>query len=187
MKKLLFTLAIILSAVAVNAQEGTMWLGGGIGVGHTKIKDGDSGTNFKVMPQFGYYFSDNMAIGINAGFSQIKYDAEERAAANLQGFEIKPFLRYAAIKSGNFAAFIDAGVGYEHLKNKDIDGGDNAVKTFEVGVRPGVSYNFSDCFQIFTQVGFLGYQNTKYYGAKINHFGLDLDMRQAMFGAAILF
>jgi len=179
MKKLMITLVVALAAVSVSAQEaGKMWVGGSVGLWSSKPKGGESTTSYNVIPEFGYFFQDNLAIAVSAGYSHI-----ENGAGELDGFSVKPFLRYSFLHGSVGNLFVDGGVGYERSKPK---GGD-AYNTFDVGFQPGVAINVTDNLAVTGKFGFLGYINEKKGDAKTNGFGLDLNMSQFLVGVSYVF
>ena len=61
MKKLFFTLAIMLGLTAtVSAQDvGQMWVGGSVGFNSTKIDGGDRVSSYRILPEVGYAFTNS--------------------------------------------------------------------------------------------------------------------------------
>jgi len=186
MKKLFFTLVIFLGALSVSAQDiGQMWVGGHVGFGYTKPKDGDSRTSFTIMPEFGYVLQDNLGIGISLGYTHSKQ-------GDIKGdsYKISPFLRYSFLKGDIGSLFVDGGVGYEHTKKEypmssAIISRKDAL--LDVGFRPGVAINISDKVTLTAKYGFLGYQYTKEGDAKANSFGFDFDLENCLFGVNFVF
>lgn len=189
MKKLFFTLAIMLGlATTVSAQEvGQIWVGGAVGFNSTKIGDGDRVSSYRIIPEFGYVFSENLGIGIKLGYAHNK-----AVLGNVNGFlaakdafTVNPFLRYSFLKGDIGGLFIDAGAGYTYGK---ADGDDaDKLNAWEVGIRPGVAVKVSDKISLTGKFGFLGYQNQKLGGVKSNDFGLDFDLSQTELGVSIVF
>jgi len=201
MKKLVLTLAIALGTLfSANAQEaGKMWVGGSVGLSSTSVKWGDFDEdyfNYKIMPEFGYVVNDKIGVGIVIGYQQTEIDVagllsniEGYEAAKMQGFVVNPFVRYSVIKGSIGGIFIDGGVGFSQLKNKDTD---FKATAFEVGFRPGVALNVSDRISLTAKFGFLGYENTKLSpkvgdDLKINNFGFDFDLSNCLFGVNFVF
>lgn len=201
MKKMFLTLAVALGVFAsASAQEaGQMWVGGTAGVWSSKVKGEDSELSFKVMPEFGYNFADNLAVGIVIGAAHthggkdLKFDNETaNKAGALNLYSVSPFLRYSVIKGDLGALFVDGGVGYEWGKYCGVD---SKLNNLEVGFRPGVSLNVSSKVALVSKFGFLGYQNQKTTLGKgenkvkttSDNFGLDLDLRNIQLGAVVKF
>ena len=194
MKKLIFTLAIVLAAATVSAQEsGKMWVGGSVGFSSSKTKGSDAQTSYKILPEFGYFIQDNLAIAVSVGYKHLEgaqlkdlTNANLDAAVDgeLEGFTIAPFVRYTFLKGNVGGLFIDGGVGYSHLKEKTAD---IKYNMFDIGFRPGVAINVTDNLAVTGKFGFLGYQYTKAGHAKTNSFGLDFDMTQFLVGVSYVF
>ena len=201
MKKLFLSLAVALGVfTSAAAQEaGQMWAGGTVGLWSSKVKGGDSQLSFKVMPELGYNFADNLAVGIVIGAAHThggstKFDKNilQAAEGGTNEYTVNPFLRYTFIKGDIGSIFFDGGVGYTWAKGC---AGGLKSNTLEVGLRPGLALNVSSKVALVSKFGFLGYQNTKtdiYTDAgsgdvKTNSFGFDFDMRNIEFGAVVKF
>lgn len=186
MKKLFFTLAIMLGfATTVSAQEvGQIWVGGAVGFNSTKSGDADRVTSYKIIPEFGYVFSENLGVGVKLGYGHNKTVLGSDDTFK-DSFTVNPFLRYSFLKGDIGGLFIDGGVGYTYGK----EDGDDAAKlnAWEVGFRPGVAVKVSDKISLTGKFGFLGYQNQKLGGVKSNDFGFDFDLSQTELGVNIVF
>lgn len=186
MKKLFFTLAILLGAITINAQDvGKMWVGGHVAVGHSKPKGGDALTSFTVMPEFGYILQDNLGIGVSLGYTHSK-----QGDVKGDGYKISPFLRYSFLKGDIGGLFVDGGVGYEHTKSEFSTLGTKISRKdalLEVGFRPGVAINVSDKVILTAKYGHLGYQYTKEGDQKTNSFGFDFNLENCLFGMSLIF
>lgn len=190
MKKLFFTLAIALgSLITVNAQDvGQMWVGGSVNAWSSKDKGSDAVWNAKIMPEFGYVLSDNLAIGANLGYAHgdagLLFNQDIESVGNTNAYSIAPFLRMSFLKGNMGALFVDGTVGYTYGK---VSGVDDALNLLEVGFRPGVAVNVSDKIALTGKFGFAGYQYTKQGDFKNNSFGLNFDMSQFLVGAIVKF
>lgn len=194
MKKLIFTLAIVLGVATVSAQEvGQMWIGGSVGFSSSKTKGSDAETSYKILPEFGYILKDNLAIGITVGYKHLEgaqlkdianVNLQGAAYGELEGFTVAPFLRYSFLKGNIGGLFVDGGIGYSHLKEKNLD---TKIDIFEVGFRPGVAVNVTSNLSLTGKFGFLGYAHTKADKVKTNSFGLDFDMSQFLLGVSYVF
>lgn len=201
MKKVFLSVAVALGVFTTAAAQeaGQFWTGGTVGIWSSKVKGGDSQLSFKVMPEFGYNFTDNLAVGIALGGAHThgestKFDNNilQAAEGSTNEYTVSPFLRYSFIKGDLGSIFFDGGVGYTWAKG--CSGGLKANQ-LEVGIRPGLALNVSNNVSLISKFGFLGYQNTKTDvvteagkgSVKTNSFGLDLDMRNIQFGAIVKF
>lgn len=105
MKKLLTLTAVIVLAIAANAQtEKSNWLlGGGIGFSSTSVSGGGSSSIFSLSPNAGYFFTDNFAGGamlevISGGGNTV--------------WSAAPFVRGYFGKSTSGKPFAQVGVGF---------------------------------------------------------------------------
>ncbi len=186
MKKLFFTLAIMLGlATTVSAQEvGQIWVGGSLGINSVKANGGDRETSFRVVPEIGYVFTENLGIGVRLGYANkttvIKID--DLSIGGKNAFTVNPFLRYSFLKGDIGSLFIDGGGSYTYAKTGDVK-----TNVWEVGLRPGVAVKVSDKIALTGKFGFLGYQHAKEGDKKGDRFGLDLDLSQTELGVSIVF
>lgn len=190
MKRVLFTLAIVMSAlIGINAQEpGHMWVGGTVGLWSSKDKGADSQLSFKVLPEFGYVINDNIGIGISLGgghtHTSLDFKGNSSVKESVNFYRVSPFLRYAFLQGEMGSLFFDGGVGYEHWKQCGSDG---KKHTLDVGIKPGVALNVSDNICLIGKFGFLGYQYTKSGDYENNSFGFDFDMENIEIGMSLKF
>lgn len=191
MKKLLLSVGVALGVFAsASAQEaGQFWVGGTAGVWSSKVKGDDSQLSFKVMPEFGYNFTDNLAVGLaiggahtHGGLNFTEDNMTGKSATN--EYTVSPFLRYTAIKGNIGSIFLDGGVDYTW--SKGCNGGAKGNQ-MEIGIRPGLALNLSEKVSLISKFGFLGYQYDKQGDTKKNSFGLDFDMTNIQFGAVVKF
>ncbi|MDR1089747.1 MAG: porin family protein [Prevotella sp.] len=186
MKRLFFTLAIMLGlATTISAQEvGQVWVGGSLGINSVKVNGGDRETSFKIVPEIGYVFTENLGIGVRLGYANktnvIKIDGLNIGGKN--AFTVNPFLRYSFLKGNIGSLFFDGGGSYTYAKTGNVK-----TNVWEAGLRPGVAVNVSDKIALTGKFGFIGYQHLKVGGAKSNNFGLDFDLAQTEFGVSIVF
>ena len=168
MKKIVLTLVAAFAAISMDAQ---VYVGGSIGF--TSVKNGDSQTEFKFVPEIGYNFNDQWAAGIKVGYqdgyADMDYDFQQYKGLKI--LTINPYARYTFLKSNLVSLFIDGGLEYSK-----IDGNDDAE--LGIGLTPGLALNLSDKLSFVTHVGFIGYKS---YG-DVNKFGLDLDGNNLTFG-----
>lgn len=168
MKKIVLTLVAAFAAISMDAQ---VYVGGSIGF--TSVKNGDSQTEFKFIPEIGYNFNDQWAAGIKVGYqdgyADMDYDFQQHKGLKI--LTINPYARYTFLKSNLVSLFIDGGLEYSK-----IDGDDDAE--LGVGLTPGLALNLSDKLSFVTHVGFIGYMSH----GDVNKFGLDLNGNNLTFG-----
>ncbi len=202
MKNLIMMAVIALCVAGVSAQKGTWYLGtsgiapfSGEGFGDlspitgvTMSKTGDAKTTtYGIAPEVGYFFADNMAVGLGIFYAGQSNDSgiegDDTEKFNMFGFN--PYFRYYFLGNGNFKMYGQLNVLYASGKE---DGADDSLTNFGVNIKPGISYNLSDRFAINATFGELGYASQKFGdGDATNTFGLDLDMSSLMFGFTVSF
>ena len=211
MKKLFLIIAIAVSVVSANAQEGTWYLGlGGVspftgaesalpagmsfspmtGFSSMTVKDDYTVTNFGIAPEVGYFINDKMAVGLSLFFTGSTYSPDVDGATDTKynTFGFNPYVRYHFLEKGDFKAYGQFNVAYASTKS-DIDG-IKAINAFGVNVVPGVAYSLTDNVAINATFGSLGYEtagNKKDNGAEASAFGLNLDSSSLKFGITVAF
>ena len=164
MKKLFLTFAFAVCALAMNAQ---FYYGGEAGA----WRDYDANvTEFKIQPEVGYNLNEKWAVGLELGY-QYNYDNGDK----LNVFGLAPYARYTYAKFGNVNLFLDGGLSYYA---SDAAGD---PKSFEIGLKAGLSVNLTDKLSFVTHYGFLGYRDTD-FGWQKNGFGFDTDYQNLTFG-----
>ncbi len=167
MKKLFMTLAAAVIAVSASAQ---VYLGGNVGIASTKIAGQDSKTTYKVLPEIGYKFNQDWAIGTVIGWGKGTPVTIEDADQAVGTFEVAPYVRYTALHTKVVDLFIDGGASYKHYNGTGNE--------WSVGLKPGVAFNVNKNVSIVAHAGFVGYKSYKpsYDNAKSsNAWGIDLD------------
>ncbi len=167
MKKLFMTLAAAVIAVSASAQ---VYLGGNAGIASTKIAGQDSKTTYKVLPEIGYKFNQDWAIGTVVGWGKGTPVTIEDADHATGTFEVAPYVRYTALHTKMVDLFVDGGFSYKHYNDTGNE--------WTVGLKPGVALNFNKNVSLVAHVGFVGYKTYKpsYEHAKSsNAWGVDLD------------
>jgi opacity protein-like surface antigen len=215
MKKLFLVSCLALFAAVANAQ---IYAGGSFGYTKTTFDDGDqseSSTSYKFIPEVGFHFDDNLAIGATFGytkgyagmgsiafndlkntFTTIASTAIDAASAtgdvDIKSISISPYLRYRLLKQGMISIYADAFFGYNSV---DIDASvsgvsvDDKFTIIEVGLRPVISVALSNNVSLNAKLGMIGYQSgkAKDMDSKIDHIGLDIDSNNITFGAVYAF
>jgi hypothetical protein len=186
MKKLLLSLVAVAGLVyGANAQteKGKIMLGGSVGFNSTKVEGAaKSDVSFNIVPNVGYFVSDNFAIGTGVGYTSNK----EVSDNNLnQAFRVAPFGRYYVNLSDQFKFFGQLSVPMEFGNDKFVDNNGNTgakiAKTTDIGVNlaPGFAFFPTKKIGIEVSVNGLGYNNRKVtneitgYETTVNSFGLE--------------
>lgn len=143
MKKILFTLVFVATAIVASAQ---IYVGGNIGYWNNNNSDVKT---FKIAPEFGFNLDEKISIGSTIEYSFSDYGSK------MHGFGINPYARYTIYKTGIVSIFTDAGINFTYYKVQDGDSG----TTWGLGIKPGISIALNEKFSIVTHLGFLGYRN----------------------------
>lgn len=168
-KNFILTGLMALSGIFVTAQPAakSLIIGGDITVSseQQKIVNRDQKlqyTRFRIMPKVGYFLSDHMAIGIQAGVSCLgrKLDQEgDYAKLHENILLFSPFVRYY-LTSGKVGIFtegsIDLGYGFIKQTGNDVTKKGN-IAQISLGVSPGIYYEIHPKMTLEFSAGWLGY------------------------------
>lgn len=165
MKKFLTLAVLAIASLSASAQ---WYLGGTFGVNRN---DTDNTTSFTLAPEFGYGFNDTWSLGGTVAY-QYKYLSGLKS--NL--FSLNPYARwtFARVADDKLHFFVDGGLGLGIGSTND--GNEKTAVTWNIGFKPGVSYNFNEHWTILAHIGFLGYNGANdaaERGGYKNSFGLD--------------
>ena len=128
---ILLVLATFFSAKAQTSQ-GSMTVGGDVGVQSTSVSGGGSSTSTSFSPSFGYFIKDKFLLGAALGVT----NTTTSGGPTTNAFSITPFVRfYKFTAEEKFAFFLHGGVGYS------TQTGQNGVVS--INVRPGFAYFFT--------------------------------------------
>ncbi|APY00097.1 outer membrane beta-barrel protein [Lacinutrix venerupis] len=196
MKKLFFTAAIaVLGFTSVNAQEdvtvkgfekGDVFISGAVGFGTEKTGDLDSNV-FNIAPKAGYFVSNNIAVGLQAGFTSLSSDDNGVDTVDSNEYSVGAFGRYYFTPATQFSLFTELGVDYTSGDNKLTDVGYDG---FDIAFAPGISYFVSKNFAIEASVGVLGYSTSEadFDGAEsTDNFDVGLNLNDINFGVVYKF
>jgi hypothetical protein len=167
MKKIILTLVAVLAISFANAQEsgppkatfskGDMWIEGGI-----TLTTGDTSDDyFAVTPKVGYFLDEKWAVGADINYSTRSYlDAPGNNLDKTNSFGIGGFVRYYFLSLGNFKAFGEAGLGYNHSKTDYFVGNSNTYNGIKANIDLGLNYFFTPKWAAtFTLAEILSYNN----------------------------
>lgn len=137
----------------------------------TNDSDNDQ-TTFSILPEIGYTFNENWAVGGVIGFA---YDKQDNANLKTTAFEIAPYARYTYASFGPVSLFADGGFGIAFAKAKNtLTDNSEDYTPFEIGIKPGFAIHASDNLSFVAHVGFLGYRDNDDLSTIKN--GLDLSI-----------
>jgi hypothetical protein len=176
MKKISLTLVFVSLFCAAIAQttSGSMLLGGQLTFTSFTFKDEgvsfteeEKATTFALIPNFGYFISDNLAIGLGAGISTSKFTDEGDGTEVIKSsqFVVAPWLRYyVPTSSEQFFFFVQArpqfGFGTE---TTDFGNGESEDKlsSLNVFVSPGFSFFPTEKWSIELVMQGIGFSSSK--------------------------
>lgn len=168
MKKILLTIVAVMAAMNMSAQ---IYVGGSIGFGSVKAGAGDSEATYKFIPEVGYNFNDEWAVGAALGYQKGacsigKGNFTQNVTSEI--FSIDAYARYSPWDFDLVKVFFDGGFGYGSVKD--------AGSLFNIGVKPGVAVSLTDEISFVAHLGFFGFENFSPDGGgkSSTAFGLDL-------------
>lgn len=160
----------LLAGVAFTSQaqtdKGDFILGGNISF--NSIKSDASGANsaydFTILPNVGYFVSDNIAIGTGIGYQASRLD-EANEFGKTEAFVIAPFGRYYTPVSNNFKFFgqLSVPMAFGNVKaiDENLDTGSKTGSSTAIGVAlsPGFAYFPSNNIGLEFSINGLSYVN----------------------------
>lgn len=154
MKKFIVLLFLIscISVSYAQLQKGSIFLGGQISVNH--INSDNETTDYFIVPRFGGFVSNNVVLGIDAGYSEIN---SEKLVI------VGPFIRYI-YKPFEVAGFYNDFLFTYGFGEGDINESTYDVNQFSIGLSPGV------LFQVTRKLHFeASFGNLLYHSRKVKH------------------
>lgn len=148
MKKIVLSVIVALIAITANAQ---VYVGGTFGVGSDKVETEGTevkNTTFKILPEVGYELNEDWSVGTVVG-----YEYNKSGDVKTNTFTIAPYARYFFLNSDVVRLFADGGFGFSTSKTK----GNDALNSWNIGIKPGIAIKLSDHFCLVAKYGFLGY------------------------------
>lgn len=171
MKKLILSIAL-LSGIAFTSQaqteKGKFVVGGNVSYSTVKT-DADNAKashNFSIVPNVGYFVSDNIAVGTGIGYQTSKASSASQFGKR-EAFVVAPFGRHYVPLAEKFKFFSQLSVPMEFGTTKAIDGdlkvGDKTGTSTSIGVAlaPGFAYYPSSKIGIEFALNGIAYQNSK--------------------------
>jgi len=168
MKKIILLFVAVFAFSFANAQEsempkatlsaGDMWLEGGI-----SLTTGDNSNDyFAFTPKFGYFINQKLAVGGDFNISSTSYLPNGNNLDKANSFGIGAFLRYYFLSLGNFKAYGEAGLGYNHTKLEYLNTTTNINNGIKANIDLGINYFFTPKWAAtFTLAEVLSYNNAK--------------------------
>ncbi|CAL2105024.1 Outer membrane protein with beta-barrel domain [Tenacibaculum sp. 190524A02b] len=215
MKKL-FLIAMILTLGIVNGQEknskkiitkDSWFISGGFTINSENEKiNSNLGNNspdvnkfgFGIAPETGIFIDDNLAIGLGIGYSYSKnqnvndYNRNDKAHV----FSFSPFIKKYFSVSKNLLLSVKGELTYSSIKSKSEFRDYNSFNyrtyrtngnSFDIGIRPGLSYFVSKSIALEANLGFLGYKTTSFENDSdneniTNKFDFNINASNIVFG-----
>ena len=199
MKKVLLSAAALFAFGIASAQDAATTEGKGFtkgdvfitgAVGFSSEKTGDFKTNeFTIVPSAGIFVTNNIAVGLNVGYTTSKVENPDTGDVDTNLFEIGAFGRYYATPANDFSFFGQLGFGYGTGKQEFEGGGENKADGFNIALRPGVSYFISKNFALEATIGQIGYNTVEIDGAddSTDSFEIGIDLTNINFGLTYKF
>jgi outer membrane protein len=196
MKKVLLSAVALLAFGFANAQEeekgnggfskGSMFISGAFSIDSESTDDVKS-SGFEIAPKFGYFVTENIAIGGKLGYASMKAENGFGDTQDDAALTVGAFGRYYMTPASQFSLFGEFGVDYSSVEDKLAD-----VKENEIGVNLGLglSYFVNKNWAIEATWAGLGYTTNDNGGdgaEKTNTFGLGADLRSFGFGVIYKF
>ncbi len=147
-KYLILAFAFVMTAPLVNAQtsSGNMMAGGSIEFTSVSREGGSQydQNSFNFTPSFGYFISDNFAIGtsLTLGSSRLGTGSAKTTSST---FAVGPFARYYKRTSNeNLAIFGEAALGFGTGKTDPAFGNVTRSNFVSISLSPGAAYFFNE-------------------------------------------
>lgn len=148
------------SAVMAQTSAGNMMIGGSFSFSSTTQETGNDdikSSSFGVNPTFGYFVSDNLAVGVNVGFGSYNYNNDDKQT----NLNFGPFVRYYKfIAEEKFAFVADAGFNIGSGTYDSNLLGERKFSNFNIYVSPGFAYFFSPKWSLDFQLQGISYNTS---------------------------
>lgn len=164
-KTLLLVAAFGFVATAASAQisAGTMFISGDASFSSEKFEPTggteETVTSGLVGPRFGYFVSDNLAVGVRVGFGGSKFE-EEGFEDQITAFEVGVFGRYYNMFNENVGLFgeLNVGIGSTTEETNGTETGSSNTIGADLGL--GFAFFPSTRFALEGSVGLVGFSST---------------------------
>jgi outer membrane protein len=143
---LLFAVTLVTTLVNAQTSSGNMMVGGMIDFSSSSSQGGSINDNsgFTFMPSFGYFISDNFAVGASLTLGSSR-SGTGAAKSTTSKFGIGPFARYYIFTSNESLGFFgQASVGFLSEKSDPAFGNVLHRSTITFALQPGAAYFFNE-------------------------------------------
>lgn len=179
MKKLFILLLAMLSVTANAQEEKKSYVGGSLGFWHEKTTE-EAGTlkttSMHILPEIGQWLNEHFAVGATLGFGQTNAELKQKMnpynpiKTTTRAITISPYFRYEYFQKELVGLFFDGVFGIGVLKQKEQM---HNFTTYEIGLRPGVSFHVSNRIHLHGHFGFLGVKGNSEDGFYAGGISLD--------------
>lgn len=178
MKKVILSIAL-LSGIAFTTQaqteKGNFVVGGNVSYStlKTDAEGAKASHEFSIVPNIGYFVSDNISIGTGIGYQTSKA-SQESLTGKQEAFVIAPFGRYYTPVAEKFKFFSQLSVpmafGTVKAIDEDLKVGDKSGNSTSIGVAlsPGFAYYPSSKIGIEFALNGISYNNQSFEDADGN-------------------
>ena len=173
MKKLFLGAALLLASATSFAQteKGKLMVGASSDLNFTSTTNDetdDTTNTFEVSPQVGYFVADNIAVGLNFGYSNVNPEGDDNSTNTIG---VGPFARVYFLEEEKIRPYAQAAYLYNSVKVGDAD----ATDASEIGLTGGAAYFITDSVSIDAALNYgLGMSDTVDY-SKLN-FGVGFNL-----------
>ena len=228
MKQFFLTALLATASLAANAQSiaaGTIALGGGVGYSSFTTKDGGNigitattaetkQSRFTLTPSVGYFVADNLAVGLNLGYTASRYTVNFTPARAVVRADLDPstelsiglYAQYYKMLTEQFGVLGTLGGGYQNTRDyKYADNSSSSLVAetkgsgYYAGLIPGVIFFPIPKLGISASVGSLRYSHISRdfptnngtkpdnYESTASTLGLGFGLDQLQFGGTYYF
>ena len=164
MKKALLTLAVAMIAISAVAQP-KFYAGGSLGYTSSSYDGETVISSLAFLPEVGWAFNQNMAVGMEFGYSADSEYPMKDAKETLGQFVLAPYFRYTFLRFGDVALFGDAKLSYAlvnyHTNYSGTTSNDKA-NSFGIHIQPGIAYSLNEHISLVAKLGdVLGFESSK--------------------------
>lgn len=182
MKKVFLTLAVVMMAMAANAQ---VWMGGSFGFNSSKANENAKPVlTYSIAPEVGYTIAPRWDVAVGLSYAGEKSTATLPIIGDVVAKEstigVTPYVRYTAFDLGKVGFFIDA--CFDYSQTFGTLNGESTGKTQAIyaGLRPGVKFAASDKITFAARIGSFGYSKVidgaSNFGINVNNSAFTLGL-----------
>ena len=195
MKKIILTAVVLFTVAFASAQDkkestgegfsnGDVFVTGSFGIDSTNDKNTNVKTNgFEFTPSVGYFFSDNVALGLRIGYSNDKTENSGTTVVDNDQLTAGVFGRYYFTPASKFSVFTE--LGFAYVTAKDNIAPTAKANGFGLGLGLGINYFVSNNWSLVANYAGLTYVTAKadFPGAQnVTGFNIGADLDAITFG-----